>query len=80
MTKNQIPGLSVAVVKEGKPHYNNRLVVSHNGSILGFASNITRFIDDGVTVILFCNLDQISRPDMIAKEIAGYYCPAIALY
>ncbi len=61
-------------------NYNNRRVVSHNGSILGFASNITRFIDDGVTVILFCNLDQISRPDMIAKEIAGYYCPAIALY
>ena len=61
-------------------NYNNRRVVSHNGSILGFASNITRFIDDGVTVILFCNLDQISRPDVIAKEIAGYYCPAIALY
>ena len=48
--------------------------------IKGFASNISRFIDDGVTVILFCNLDQISRPDVIAKEIASYYCPAIALY
>lgn len=55
-------------------NYDNRHVVGHNGSILGFASNITRFIDDKITVIVFCNLEQISRPDAIAKEIAGYYC------
>ncbi|MDZ7960004.1 MAG: serine hydrolase domain-containing protein [Aulosira sp. DedQUE10] len=55
-------------------NYGSRRVVSHNGSILGFASNITRFIDDKITVILLCNLEQISRPDAIAKEIAGYYC------
>ncbi len=24
------------------------------------------------------NLDQISRPDAIAKEIVGYYCPKLA--
>ncbi|WP_445632789.1 serine hydrolase [Nostoc sp. DSM 114161] len=58
-------------------NYGDRRVVGHNGSILGFASNITRFIDDKITVILFCNLDTISRPDAIAKEIAGYYCPAL---
>ncbi|MEA5503643.1 serine hydrolase domain-containing protein [Halotia wernerae UHCC 0503] len=56
-------------------NYDGRRVVGHNGSILGFASNITRFIDDNITVILLCNLNQISRPDAIAKEIAGYYCP-----
>lgn len=55
-------------------NYSDRRVVGHNGSILGFASNITRFIDDKITVILLCNLDKISRPDAIAKEIAGYYC------
>lgn len=60
------------------PDYPNKKVVSHNGSIVGFASNITRFIDDRLTVILFCNLDKIIRPDAIAKEIAGYYSPAIA--
>ncbi|WP_026732252.1 serine hydrolase [Fischerella sp. PCC 9605] len=59
-------------------NYGDRRVVGHNGSILGFASNITRFIDDKITVILFCNLDQVARPDAIAKEIAGYYCPALA--
>ncbi|MBD2339248.1 beta-lactamase family protein [Calothrix sp. FACHB-156] len=58
-------------------NYGDRRVVGHNGSILGFASNITRFIDDKITVILLCNLDQISRPDAIAKEIAGYYCPEL---
>ncbi|MBD2415620.1 beta-lactamase family protein [Nostoc calcicola FACHB-3891] len=58
-------------------NYGDRRVVGHNGSILGFASNITRFIDDKITVILFCNLDQISRPDAIAKKIGGYYCPAL---
>lgn len=58
-------------------NYGDRRVVGHNGSILGFASNITRFIDDKITVILLCNLEQISRPDAIAKEIAGYYCPEL---
>ena len=60
------------------PSYPNKKIVTHNGSIVGFASNITRFIDDRLTVILFCNLDRIIRPDAIAKEIADYYCPAIA--
>ncbi|MDY7024113.1 MAG: serine hydrolase domain-containing protein [Cyanobacteriota bacterium] len=60
------------------PDYPDRRVVGHNGSIVGFASNITRFIDDQLTVILFCNLDRIIRPDAIAKEIANYYCPALA--
>ncbi len=32
-------------------NYGDRRVVGHNGSILGFASNITRFIDDKITVI-----------------------------
>ena len=58
-------------------NYDNRRVVGHNGSILGFASNITRFIDDKITVILLCNLDIVARPDAIAKEIAGYYCPSL---
>ncbi|MDM9383785.1 serine hydrolase domain-containing protein [Chlorogloeopsis sp. ULAP01] len=59
-------------------NYCDRRVVVHNGSILGFASNITRFIDDKITVILFCNLDRIARPDAIAAYIAGYYCPSLA--
>ncbi len=59
-------------------NYGDQRVVSHNGSILGFATNMTRFIDHKITVILFCNLDKIARPDAIAKEIAGYFCPSLA--
>jgi CubicO group peptidase (beta-lactamase class C family) len=59
-------------------NYTNRRVVGHNGSVVGFASNITRFIDDKLTVIVLCNLDAVTRPDAIAKEIAGYYSDAIA--
>lgn len=59
-------------------NYGDRRVVSHNGSILGFASNITRFIDDRISVIVLCNLDRIARPDAIAKTVAGYYCPSLA--
>ena len=60
------------------PDYPDKQVVGHNGSIVGFASNITRFIDDRITVILFCNLDRIIRPDAISKKIAGYYSSDIA--
>ncbi|MEM8721559.1 MAG: hypothetical protein AAGE84_20070 [Cyanobacteria bacterium P01_G01_bin.39] len=56
----------------------NKQIVVHNGSILGFASNITRFIRDRLTVILFCNTDTITRPDAITLEIAKYYCLELA--
>ena len=62
------------------PDYPNKRVVGHNGSIVGFASNITRFIGDRLTVILFCNLDKIIRPDAIAKKIIDFYSPVIASF
>lgn len=58
-------------------NYSDRRVVGHNGGILGFASNMTRFIDDKITVIVLLNSDTISRPDAIVKDIAGYYCPSL---
>ena len=76
--KQGIAGYVVAGLGWWMPYYPSRRVVAHNGSIVGFASNITRFIDDRLTVILFCNLDKIIRPDAIAKKIANYYCPALA--
>lgn len=57
------------------PNYPNRQVISHNGGIKGFSTNITRFIDDEVTVILFCNLESIARPDVITKGIAEHFIP-----
>lgn len=59
-------------------NYEGRRVVGHNGSILGFASNITRFMDDRITVIVLCNLDNITRPDAISLDIARYFCPQLA--
>lgn len=63
----------------------SRRVVSHNGSIKGFAANMTRFIDDKLCVILLGNLENINRPDalaqlneVIAKTIAEYFSPALA--
>jgi D-alanyl-D-alanine carboxypeptidase len=60
------------------PNYSDRKVVSHNGSIKGFATNITRYIDDKVTVMLLCNLENIARPDAIAKSIAEQFIPSLA--
>jgi CubicO group peptidase (beta-lactamase class C family) len=57
------------------PNYPNRQVISHNGGIKGFSTNVTRFIDDEVTVILFCNLEAIARPDVITKGLAEHFIP-----
>jgi len=59
-------------------NYSDRRVVGHNGSIVGFASNMTRFLDDHLTVIVLCNGDGIARPDAIAKTVAGHCNAAIA--
>ena len=53
-------------------------IVSSNDLILRLASNMTRFIDDRITMILLCHLECTGTENAIAKEIAGYYCPAIA--
>ncbi len=39
---------------------------------------MTRFIDDKVTVILLCNLENIQRPDAIAKGIVEHFIPDLA--
>lgn len=59
------------------PSYTRR-VASHNGAIKGFSTNMTRFIDDKITVIFLCNLEAIARPDVFAKGIAEYFVPALA--
>ncbi len=60
------------------PNYSNRKVVTHNGGIKGFSTNITRFIDDRVVFILLCNLESIARPDVITKGIAEHFIPGLA--
>lgn len=60
------------------PSYPKRKVVTHNGGIKGFSANMTRFIDDSITVILLCNLECMARPDVISKGIAEYFIPGLA--
>jgi CubicO group peptidase (beta-lactamase class C family) len=46
-----------------------RTLIEHSGSWQGFKSYIGRWVDDGVTVIVFSNLDK-ANPTVIAKGVA----------
>ena len=51
--------------------------VGHTGGYTGFATVISRFIDDKVTVIVLTNADQEGfLIGDIANEIASYYFPS----
>lgn len=60
------------------PNYTKRKVLSHNGAIKGFSTNMSRFVDDKITVIFLCNLEGIQRPDIFTKAIAEHFVPALA--
>lgn len=48
----------------------NRRMVHHNGGIDGFTSNIARFPDDKVLIVVLSNLEQ-SPVDAITKDLAA---------
>ncbi|MEO7207337.1 MAG: serine hydrolase [Steroidobacteraceae bacterium] len=50
--------------------------VGHGGAWQGFTTVITRFIDDGLAVIVLTNRSH-SRPDLIVDEIAARYVPGL---
>ncbi len=56
---------------------NGRKRIGHAGSLNGFKSHFARFVDDGVTVIVLTNLDQVNSNEFSSK-IAGFYIPALA--
>jgi CubicO group peptidase (beta-lactamase class C family) len=47
-------------------------VIQHGGSWQGFRTNISRYVDDKVTVIVLCNLAE-ADPDKIAHGVAALY-------
>ncbi len=51
-------------------------VVQHSGSWQGFKTHIARFHDDGLTVILLCNLAQ-ADPTALAHGVARRSLPAL---
>jgi D-alanyl-D-alanine carboxypeptidase len=57
---------------------NGHRYVGHSGShATGFTSNIVRYRDDGLTVVVLTNAGH-ANPSKIAQHVAGIYLPALA--
>ena len=44
----------------------------HYGETMGFHTNIQRFPDDGLTIIVLCNRTDLN-PGALAKKVADLY-------
>jgi len=51
---------------------NGRKVVQHGGSNIGFRSYYTRFVNDGLSIIIMTNTDE-ANPGAIARALSEYY-------
>lgn len=54
-------------------------LISHSGSTAGFNAQISRFVDDDLTVIVLTNLGDAGYAGTIARGIAKIYIPAISI-
>jgi CubicO group peptidase (beta-lactamase class C family) len=51
-------------------------VIEHSGAWQGFTTQISRYVDDRLTVVVLTNLDSDhSRPDKIVRQVAALYLP-----
>ena len=57
--------------------YRTQRVVGHGGGISGFATDIARFVDQKLTVIVLSNAEN-SNPASIGRGIAAFYIPDLA--
>jgi CubicO group peptidase (beta-lactamase class C family) len=55
---------------------NGHRVIEHEGAWQGFNTNISRYVDDGLTVVVLTNLDG-AHPDGITHHVAGLLIPAL---
>jgi D-alanyl-D-alanine carboxypeptidase len=63
----------------GVGDYRGHRLISHGGGIPGFTTNIARFVNDKLTVIVLTNLSSPgANPASIANGIAGIYLPDLA--
>lgn len=79
---------TVAKYKDGTPnsgHYgfgwfihsiNGHRVIEHQGQWQGFNTNISRYVDDKLTVVVLTNLDHC-EPDEISHGVAALYDPVL---
>src|SRR6187402_229380 len=51
---------------------NSRKIVEHGGSNVGFRSYFTRFINDGLSIIIMTNTDE-ANPGAIVRALSDYY-------
>ena len=77
---------TIATLKDGNPnsgHYgfgwfiesrNGQHIVEHEGGWQGFETQISRYIDTGLTVVVLTNLDS-ANPQQIADRVAAIYLP-----
>ena len=57
---------------------NGHKVIEHSGAWQGFTCDISRYVDDNLTVVVLTNLDAgHSRPERIAHQVAGLVNPAL---
>jgi len=78
---------TVAKYKNGEPnsgHYgfgwfiesvHGHRVIEHEGQWQGFNTNISRYVDDKLTVVVLTNLDHC-QPDEVTHGVAALYLPA----
>jgi CubicO group peptidase (beta-lactamase class C family) len=80
---------TVAKLNNGQPNSGNygfgwfvetkegRHVVEHEGAWQGFKSQISRYLDDKLTVVVLANLDE-AKPETIADHVAEIYLSGTA--
>jgi CubicO group peptidase (beta-lactamase class C family) len=78
-----------ATLNDGKPYpygFGFRLseirghkIIGHSGQTAGFGANISRYVDDDLTVIALTNLGEVGMGTLVANGIAKIYIPAISL-
>lgn len=76
-------------LNNGKPHpyglgwtiaeFRAHRLISHSGQTAGFAANISRYVDDNLTVIVLTNSGEQGLGTFIARGAAKIYIPAISL-
>lgn len=57
---------------------NGHRMIAHGGAWQGFTSQLNRFVDDKLTVIVLAN-SATANPSKFADVIAGHYVPALAI-
>ena len=54
-------------------------LVAHSGQTAGFGANVSRYVDDDLTVIALTNLGESGMGTLIANGVAKIYLPEISL-